>query len=259
MLIRVVHGFAIIRFLPAIEAEEIPYVKMYNHGFKIGSKWFIENCPTTLGQDCPICTANSELWNTGTQANQDIARKRKRKLRYYSNIMVLSDAKRPQNEGKIFLFSYGVKIFAKLMNAIEPEFEDEKSFNPFDFWEGASFKLKIRDDKGFRSYDKSDFGDCEPLFKKDEAMEEVWKNEYPLQELVAPNQFKSYDELKKRFIATISAPVVNAEVESTNEKRQNELNTGDDFNKRTATVTKAAEPSTDDDDDYAMFQSLIDS
>ena len=142
------------------------------------------------------------LWETEIKENQETVRRRKRQIRYISNILVISDAKRPQNEGKVFLYSYGAKIFTKLMNAIEPEFEDEKSFNPFDFWEGAPFKLKIRNVEGFRNYDKSEFGDCEPLFSEDAAMEKVWAAEFPLQEFIQPKQFKGYDELKKK-LATI--------------------------------------------------------
>lgn len=263
-------GFAIIRFLPAIESEEIPYVKMYSHGIKIGQKWFIENCATTIGQPCPVCESNSELWNTGTKENQDIVRSRKRQLKYISNIMVLQDAKRPQNEGKVFLFTFGAKIFAKLMNAINPEFEDEQSFNPFDFWGGAPFKLKIRNVEGYRNYDKSEFGECGPLFNDDSAMEEVWKSQYSLQELIAPSVFKPYDEIKKKFIAFISAPVVNAEVESNMKEQKSRLEAGStktsgSFEKasnKTADdpVTRVVHPTTteSDDDDFALFQSLID-
>lgn len=250
-------GFAIIRFLPAIESEEIPYVKMYNHAFKVGAKWFIENCPTTIGQDCPICSFNSEMWATGTQANQDIVRKRKRQLKYISNIMVLQDAKRPQNEGKVFLYSYGAKIFAKLMNAIEPEFEDEKSFNPFDFWEGAPFKLKIRNLEGYRNYDKSEFGETGPLFNDDDAMEEVWKQQYALQDFVDPKNFKPQEELKKKFLSVVSAPQVNAEVE-----KQQRASVPESEERTERPVTARVQPqasSGEDEDDFAMFQSLIDS
>lgn len=250
-------GFAIIRFLPAIEGSESPYVKTYSHGFKHGSKWFIENCPTTMGSGTPcfVCEANSELWNTEIKENQEIVRKRKRQVRYISNILVLSDAKRPQNEGKVFLFKYGAKIFTKLMNAIEPEFEDEKAFNPFDFWEGAPFKLKIRNVEGYRNYDKSEFGDCEPLFPDDDAMEKVWKSEYDLSEFVDPKQFKSYSDIKKKFLLAINAP---EQVVKTEENEEDNSFTSEPVKAPKTQKTESAKVAVDDDDDFQLFSALID-
>jgi hypothetical protein len=249
-------GFAIIRFLPAIEGAEMPYVKTFSHGFKNGTKWFIENCPTTIGQVCPVCEANSVLWETGNKENQDIVRKRKRQTRYISNIIVLSDSKRPQNEGKVFLYRYGSKIFTKLMNAIEPEFEDEKVFNPFDFWEGAPFKLKIRNVEGYRNYDKSEFGDCEPLFPEDSAMEKVWKSEYDLGEFLDPKQFKPYDEIKKKFLLTINAPAQATRKDDDG----GDDNTPPEAEPKVERTSKAstAKTAAEDDDDFKLFSSLID-
>lgn len=227
-------------------------MKVYNHGFKHNGKWLIENCPTTIGLPCPICEANGDLWNTGIKENQDIVRNRKRKIKYISNILVLSDSKRTQNEGKIFLFSYGTKIFKKLMNAIEPEFEDEKSFNPFDFWDGAPFKLKIRNEEGYRNYDKSEFGDCGSLFESDEAMEEVWKNEYPLLDFIAPKQFKSYDDLKTKFFS-----IVNSKTQSENQERPTNTEIDRTVERPSRAVATKVE-NDDDDDDMVLFQSLID-
>lgn len=247
-------GFAIIRFLPAVEGSEIPYVKIFNHGFKNGSKWFIENCPTTIGQPCFVCESNSELWNTEIKENQEIVRKRKRQIRYISNILVLSDAKRPQNEGKVFLYKYGAKIFTKLMNAIQPEFEDEQSFNPFDFWEGAPFKLKIRNVEGYRNYDKSEFGDNEPLFPDDDAMEKVWKSEYDLSEFVDAKQFKPYAEIKKKFLLAINAPAQSTKFD------EDEDDTPAPEHVKTPKPQKSetAKTAVDDDDDFKLFSSLID-
>lgn len=255
-------GFAIIRFLPVAEGEETPYIKLYNHGFKVNGKWYIENCPTSMGpgNPCPVCEANTALWNTGVEENREIVRKRKRTLKYISNIIVLSDAKHPENEGKVFLFNYGAKIFAKLMNAINPEFEDEKSFDPFSFWDGAPFKLKIRNVEGYRNYDKSEFDKCCPLFEDDSAMEEVWKAQYPLQEFLAPKSFKPYEELKTKFYSVINATPVPDSRE----------NGGDDDDEIPAKATparppkppaeavKTAKPKDDDDDDFDLYRSMID-
>lgn len=264
---RLVRGFAIIRFLPAIEGEQSPYVKTFNHGWKYGAKWFIENCPTTIGKECPICEANSVLWNTESKENQEIARKRKRKIIYISNIIVLSDAKRPQNEGKVFLYKYGTKIFAKLMNAIKPEFEDEVSFDPFNFWEGAPFKLKIRNVEGFRNYDKSEFGECEPLFPEDDAMEKVWRSEYDLTEFVNPKLFKSYDELQTKFLIATKSPVTPPTARRTEEDDGDDTQQEEPVQPRKAASTKSQKPEKsekpadppayDDDDDFKLFNSLI--
>lgn len=253
-------GFAIIRFLPAIEGAEIPFVKTFSHGFKTGTKWFIENCPTTIGQECPVCEANNILWESGSKESQDLARKRKRQTRYISNIIVLSDSKRPQNEGKVFLYKYGSKIFTKLMNAIEPEFEDEKSFNPFDFWEGAPFKLKIRNVEGFRNYDKSEFGDCEPLFPEDDSMERVWKSEYDLSEFLDQKQFKSYADIKKKFLLSINAAPSQPAKTEEDEEVESLAPVEAPKAQRPQQTTKAetAKSSVDDDDDFKLFSSLLD-
>jgi hypothetical protein len=151
------NGYAVIRFLPAVESEDIPWVKLYSHAFMGKGGWFIHNCPTTLGEKCPVCEANGELWNSGTESDKRIARDRKRKLNYVSNILVVEDPAAPQNKGKVFLFKYGKKIFDKIQEQMNPEFEDENAVNPFDFWKGANFKLKVRKVEGYVNYDKSEF------------------------------------------------------------------------------------------------------
>lgn len=198
------NGYAIIRFLPEVDGENVPFVKIFNHGFKEGTQWFIENCPTSIGLPCPVCDNNSVLWKTGIKENQQIVRDRKRKIQYISNILVLQDSKHPENEGKNFLFKFGSKIFEKIAQAIEPEFEDETPFNPFDFWEGANFKIKIRNVEGFRSYDKSEFDSPEALLEGDEEMlEALWKKQYKLQEFLDSSQFKSYNELEGKLNTTL--------------------------------------------------------
>lgn len=198
------NGYAIIRFLPEIEGENVPFVKVYNHGFKEGTQWFIENCPTSIGLPCPVCDSNTVLWKTGSKENQQIVRDRKRKIQYIANILVLQDSKHPDNEGKNFLYKFGAKIFEKIGQAIEPEFEDETPFNPFDFWEGANFKIKIRNVEGFRSYDKSEFDSPEPLLDGDEKMlEALWGKQYKLQEFLEAKQFKNYDELEGKLNKTL--------------------------------------------------------
>ena len=193
------NGYAIIRFLPAPNGEDLPFVKLYSHAFQGPGGWYIENSLTTLGQKDPVSEYNTELWNNGTDAGKETARKQKRKLTYISNIYVVKDPANPENEGKVFLFKYGKKIFDKLTAAMQPEFEDEEAIDPFDFWQGANFKLKAKNVAGFRNYDSSEFAAVSPLLEDDDALEGLWKKQYSLAEIVATDQFKTYDEIKKRL------------------------------------------------------------
>ena len=193
------NGFAIIRFLPAPEGEDVPWAKMYSHGFQGPGGWYIENSLTTIGQKDPVSEYNRNLWNSGSDKDKETVRKQKRKLSYYSNIYVVKDPTNPQNEGKVFLYKYGKKIFDKIMEAMQPEFEDETPINPFDFWQGANFKLKLVKKDGYWNYDKSEFGSVEPLLSDDDALESIWKKEYSLAAVIAPDQFKSYEELESRL------------------------------------------------------------
>ena len=193
------NGYAVIRFLPAPENEDLPFVKLYSHAFQGSGGWYIENSLTTLGQKDPVSEYNSQLWNNGTDAGKEMARKQKRKLTYISNIYVVKDPANPENEGKTFLYKYGKKIFDKLTAAMQPEFEDEEAIDPFDFWQGANFKLKAKNVAGYRNYDSSEFAAVSPLLDDDDAMEAIWKKESSLAEFVAPEQFKTYDELKVRL------------------------------------------------------------
>jgi len=194
------NGYAVVRFLPAPDKEDIPWVKLYSHAFQGPGGWFMENSLTTLGSKDPVSEHNSQLWNSGSDANKEIARKQKRKLSYYTNIYVVKDPANPSNEGKVFLYKFGKKIFDKIQEAMQPEFEDENAINPFDFWGGADFKIKIKKVAGFWNYDSSEFASPSPLLNgDDDALEALWKKEYSLQELVSADKFKSYDDLKTRL------------------------------------------------------------
>ncbi len=184
------NGYAVIRFLPAPDGEDLPFVKLYSHAFQGPGGWYIENSLTTLGQKDPVSEYNTQLWNNGTDHGKETARKQKRKLTYTSNIYVVKDPANPENEGKVFLFKYGKKIFDKLTAAMQPEFEDEEAIDPFDFWQGANFKLKAKNVAGYRNYDSSEFAAVSPLLDDDDALEALWKKELSLAEIVAPDQFK---------------------------------------------------------------------
>ena len=193
------NGYAVIRFLPAPNGEDLPFVKLYSHAFQGPGGWYIENSLTTLGQKDPVSEFNTTLWNNGTDAGKETARKQKRKLTYISNIYVVKDPANPENEGKVLLYKFGKKIFDKLTAAMQPEFEDEEAIDPFDFWQGANFKLKAKNVAGYRNYDSSEFAAQSPILDDDDAMEALWKKQFSLEEFVAADQFKSYEDLKKRL------------------------------------------------------------
>lgn len=199
-------GFATIRFLPAPKNEDLPWVRYFNHGFQVNGQWFIENCPTSLpDRPCPVCKENSRLWQSGTDANKKIASARKRKLSFISNILVVDDAKHPENNGKVFLFRYGKKIHDKLTELMEPAFPDQQPANPFDLWEGCNFKLRSQKKDNFLNYDKSEFEDPSAVLDGDEkALEALWETEYSLTEFVAEKQFKDYEALEKSLNAVLN-------------------------------------------------------
>ena len=193
------NGYAVIRFLPAPEGEDIPWAKIYSHAFQGPGGWYIENSLTSVGKKDPVSEHNRELWNSGNESDKDVVRKQKRKLSFYANIYVVKDPANPQNEGGVFLYKFGKKIFDKVMNAMQPEFEDETPINPFDFWQGANFKLKLKKKDGYWNYDSSEFDKVAPLLDDDDALEALWKKQYSLTAFTAADQFKSYDDLKKRL------------------------------------------------------------
>ena len=214
------NGMAVIRFLPApsIDGDDaLPWVRTFSHGFQGPGGWFIDNCLTTLNEKCPVCEHNNTLWNSGVEANKDVARKQKRKLSYVANILVISDPSNPSNEGQIRLYKFGKKIFDKITEAMNPEFADETPVNPFDLWEGANFKLKIRNVEGYRNYDKSEFADASALLNgDDDKLEELWKKEYSLKDFTEKKNFKPYDQLKTRLDKVLGfdgAPIVKSKAE----------------------------------------------
>jgi hypothetical protein len=212
------NGMAIIRFLPPTEGEDVPFIRLYDHGFQGPTGlWYIENSLTTIGKPDPVSEYNSKLWSTGVEADKEIVRKQKRRLHFISNIYVIQDQANPQNEGKVFLFKYGKKIFDKLNEAMNPQFEDEQPINPFDLWEGANFKLKIRNVDGYRNYDKSEFDKIKPLFEDDDEIEVVWKKQYSLEEFIKESNFKPYDQLKERL-----SKVLNIVPENTSSRKIDE-------------------------------------
>ena len=240
------NGYAVIRFLPAPDKEELPWAKVWSHAFQGPGGWYIENSLTTLGQKDPVSEYNRLLWNSGNDADKDLARKQKRKLTYISNIYVVKDPANPQNEGKVFLYKFGKKIFDKLTAAMQPEFEDEEAIDPLDFWQGANFKLKAKNVAGYRNYDSSEFAATSALLDDDEALEAIWKKQFSLEEFTKDDQFKSYADLENRLNAVLntSRPPVAAEVATEEEE----------------IVTAPPEPvtasATTDDDALSYFQRL---
>ena len=252
------NGYAVIRFLPAPDGEDLPFVKLYSHAFQGPGGWYIENSLTTLGQKDPVSEFNSQLWNNGTDAGKDTARKQKRKLTYISNIYVVKDPANPENEGKTFLYKYGKKIFDKLTAAMQPEFEDEEAIDPFDFWQGANFKLKAKNVAGYRNYDSSEFAATSALLDDDDAMEAVWKKEHSLAELVAADQFKSYDELKTRLGYVLGNKPVRNDAETV-EQEVEDVQASAPVVETVESVSRSSSPTEEEDDAMSYFAKLAES
>ena len=262
------NGYAVIRFLPAPEGEELPWAKMYSHAFQGPGGWYIENSLTTIGQKDPLGEYNRELWNSGLDSDKDTVRKQKRKLSYYANIYVVQDKANPQNEGKVFLYKFGKKIFDKIMEAMQPEFEDETPINPFDFWQGANFKLKLKKVAGYWNYDSSEFDRPGPLLDDDDALEALWKKQYSLAALTAADQFKTYEQLEARLKMVLgkkSAPArFDEELEDESEGRgsftpnfESSKAPAANFNAPDITPTNSSD--SDEDDALSYFQKLAES
>ena len=198
------NGYAVLRFLPATSGEDMPWVRLWSHAFQGPGGWYIENSLTTLGHKDPVSEENTRLWNTGVESDKGIARNRKRKLSYYSNVLIVSDPAHPENEGQVKLFKFGKKIFDKITEAMQPEFDDETPINPFDFWEGANFKLKIRKVDGFWNYDKSEFEGVSAIADNDDSIKAIWEKQYPLKPFLDADNFKSYEELKEKLNRVIT-------------------------------------------------------
>jgi hypothetical protein len=252
------NGYAVIRFLPAPDGEDMPWAKVWNHAFQGPTgQWYIENSLTTIGQKDPVSEMNSAYWNSGVESDKEIARKQKRKLQYFSNIYVVQDPSNPENEGKVFLYRFGKKIFDKIVEAMQPAFEDETAINPFDFWEGANFKLKLRTVDGYWNYDKSEFDAPSTLLDDDDALEKLWKTQYSLTDFTASSNFKSYNELKTRLTSVLAGSVTVGNV-------SDESNPFDDSPDTTVTVDTKEQPAptvevtseNEEDDTLSYFEKL---
>jgi len=255
------NGYAVIRFLPAHANCELPWTQVWSHAFQGPGGWYIENSLTTLGKDDPVGELNRSLWNSGRESDKDIARKQKRKLSYYANVYVVKDSINPENEGEVKLYKFGKKIFDKITAAMQPEFDDEEAINPFDFWQGANFKLKIKQVAGFWNYDSSEFGKTEALLDDDAELEKIYDKIYDLSEFTAPDQFKTYEQLKSRLdtvlgtkqVVTPTRRIADEDLEDLSEGK------GATVDEELANLSAAATASaTDEEEDDALsyFQKL---
>jgi len=253
------NGYAVIRFLPAHANCELPWSQVWSHAFQGPGGWYIENSLTTLGKDDPVGELNRSLWNSGRESDKDIARKQKRKLSYYANVYVVKDSSNPENEGGVFLYKFGKKIFDKITASMQPEFEDEEPINPFDFWKGANFKLKIKQVAGFWNYDSSEFGKVEALLDDDAELEKIYDKIHDLSEFTADDQFKSYDALKSRLDTVLGTK------QTVTPKREDPEVVNEDSGRETvdeelSNLTAAATASTEEEDDaLSYFQQLAES
>jgi hypothetical protein len=261
------NGSAVIRFLPAIDADKLPWVKIYSHGFQGPTgKWYIENCLTTIGQDDPVVEHVNELYNSGIEENKKLGQQRKRKLAYVCNILVISDPKHPENEGQIKLFKFGKKIFDKIKDKLHPQFEDEEAVDVFNPWEGANFRLRMRKVDGYANFDKSDFDGPTEISEDDEELLRVLNARHSLDELIAPSQFKSYDELKRKLDmvlnpgAAMQPKAVSTTIDDEDLPAWEEKPKAKPAPKAKPEPTPkaVAAPASDDDDDMSFFKDLVD-
>ena len=246
------NGYAVFRFLPAVKGEDLPWARLWSHAFQGPGGWYIENSLTTLNKKDPVSESNSLLWNSGVEADKEIARKRKRKLSYIANILIINDSKHPENEGQVKLFKFGKKIFDKITEAMKPEFEDEKPINPFDFWEGANFKLKIRKVDGYWNYDKSEFEGVSQLKQADDQIKAIWEKQYPLKPFVDPSNFKTYDELKEKLNRVITGTQSTTTVDEVDLPPQQSTSSVE------MPKVNESKPASDDDDTLSYFSKLAD-
>ena len=252
------NGYAVVRFLPEPDGEDLPWAQVWSHAFQGAGGWYIENSLTTLGQKDPVGELNRTLWNSGLDQDKETARKQKRKLSYYSNIYVVKDPKHPENEGKVFLYKYGKKIHDKILAAMQPEFQDETPVNVFDLWEGANFKLKIKKVAGYWNYDSSEFDSVSALSADDDELEAIWKKEHSLEAFTSKDQFKTYDELEKRLnlVLGIGQRPVARPVDESLEDLSEGLgydHTADRFNEKAAAPSPVKKEAVVDDDDALSY------
>jgi len=257
------NGYAVVRFLPTPDGEEMPWVSYFDHGFQGPGGWYIEKSLTTLNKQDPVSEYNTQLWNTGIEANKEIARKQKRRLHYVSNVYVVSDPKNPDNEGKVFKYRFGKKIFEALKEAISPAFEDEKAINPFDLRdEGANFKIKIRKVDGYWNYDKSEFDSVAPLFTDENRLNDIYKSVHSLSGIIAPSEFKSYEELKEKLdrVLGLQGTVSNSTAESVAEDMEevpwSNVNTETVAEEPVISSAEATSPQVEEDDAMDYFKKL---
>ena len=247
------NGYSIIRFLPAPTDEDLPWARMWNHGFQGPGGWYIENSLTTQGKKDPVSEYNSRLWNSGIEANKEVARKQKRRLNYTSNVYIVKDPANPENEGQIRLYRYGKKIFDKINDLMNPEFEDETPVNPFDLWEGANFKMKIRKIEGYSNYDKSEFDTPAALLEDDNKMEEIWNSEHSLKEIVSDDKFKPFDELKEKLDRVLG---LGTEFSSTPKPDEVPFDGGQSYTPPPTPVTAEVDEKGEEEEAMGYFQKL---
>ena len=256
------NGFAVVRFLPTPQNEEMPWVSYFDHGFQGPGGWYIEKSLTTLNKKDPVSEYNTQLWNTGIEANKEIARKQKRRLHYVSNVLVVSDPKNPDNEGKVFLYKFGKKIFEQLKEAISPAFEDEQAINPFDLREGANFKIKIRKVDGYWNYDKSEFDSTAPLFEDEDKLNETFSSAHSLTDIIAPDEFKTYDELKEKLdrvlglTGSVSTSTAESVAEDLEEVPWSNVNTESVADEPVISSAESTSSSSEDDEAMDYFKKL---
>lgn len=191
---------ALIRLMPQPDIEQPPTISFFQHGFKEKGKWFIENCPSTFAEPCPVCEHIQPYWDEDTEEASNYARRYSRTKQFICNILVIKDLIKPDNNGKVKLFKFGIKIYEKIEEKIFPESELDTPVQIFDPWEGVAFKLKLRQKASRNNYDNSEFADnAGPVAPNDEELEVIFNQLVDLNEFLARDKFTSYEKMAKKF------------------------------------------------------------
>jgi hypothetical protein len=265
------NGEAIIRFLPQKDIDALYYLTRRVHGFDVNGTWFIENCPTTLNHDCPVCDYAKTLWEkykkNKTDENKAIASKFSSSPQSIVNIMVVNDPAKPDNNGKVFLYKIGMKVTTKILDKIAPKSELDEPINVFDLWEGRNFKLCVKRVGGFNNYDSSEFrAESTPVAKTDDAIEEIYNQIRDLNGFLEEKEFKTFDEIETKFNKIMGSSKKSKQedhnVEEENEKFFDDDSKPENQDEKTYDDSKPekgddSKPEKGDDDDFD-FDSLTD-
>lgn len=204
------NGVALVRFLPG---KDTPWVRYWSHSFEYNGGWYIENSRTSLKEDDPVSEYNKLLWDSGKEEYKEFVSLKpgtKRKLNYVSNIYVIEDPANPENNGKVFLYQYGAKIYDKIKALMQPSIKTLPPVNPFNPFDGANLQIIIKKVAGYPNYDDTKFIQEGSKLGNDDEIEKIYNQQYDLEDILKESNFKPYEKLKARLIKVLgkNAPLM---------------------------------------------------